>query len=112
MAISPPESLDDILVIEREIGDMVDLERSKAAQWLEETTRSIDEAAQSELARLGQSAAQDQAAAKKNAEEKAEDIVERARSLAARIEAARDEQLKSIVRKHIACIALRPANDQ
>ncbi len=104
MAISPSESLDDILVIEREIAAMLAGERAKAAQWLEDTKRSIDQTAQAELARVHETAAVDQERARETARLNAASIVEKAESVAARLDSLGDEQLKPIVWRHVATI--------
>ncbi len=104
MAIAPSESLDDILVVEREIAELLDRERAKVAQWLDQTKRSIDEATDSDLARLRESATNDRAAAKQKAESDAAAIVDRARSLADRMDSIADDRLQPIVRNAIAAI--------
>ena len=100
-----PDLLDEIFVIEQQTAAELDAERSKAAAWLEQTTKDIDRASQTEIERLKTAAQQNESAAKAAASKKAAEIVDSAKSLAARIETLKDEALQPIVRQHIACIA-------
>lgn len=104
MATAPPDSIEEILTVEREIAAMLDGERLKSIRWLEETRKTIDQAAQDDLVRIKASAAQDEAAAKRSAAENAAAIVEQAKSFATRIDRLDDAPLAAIVRKQIACI--------
>lgn len=112
MAVAPPDSIEEIFTVEREIAAMLDGERLKSIRWLDETRNAIDQAAQAELVRLEESAAQDEAAAKASAAENAAAIVERAKSFAARIDRLDDAHLTAIVRKQIAAIVPGPSHDR
>jgi len=98
------DPLEDVLAVEREIAGLLGTERGKAAQWLEERKAEIDAAAQTELARIEQNARDGEEAAKRAAAAKAAAIVERAGSVAARIEALDDARLAPLVARHVAAI--------
>jgi hypothetical protein len=98
------EPLDEILDLERRTADLLDAERAKAASWLDETRRGIEQQARSDEARLRASAAADDAAVKREAGEQAAAIVARAQSLARRARDLDDRRLKPIVWKHVAAI--------
>jgi hypothetical protein len=99
-----PDLLEDILAVEREIAEMIGAEQSKAVRWLDESKQAIDRDARAELARLQEAAAQDEIAAKKVAAEQAAGLIEQSRSVARRIEALDDAQLRPIVSKHLTSI--------
>jgi hypothetical protein len=99
-----PDLLEDILAVEREIAEMIGAEQSKAVRWLDESKQAIDREARAELARLHEVAVQDEIAAKKAAAEQAAGLIEQSKSLACRIEALADAQLRPIVSKHLASI--------
>ncbi len=83
---------------------MLDAERKRANQWLERTKLEIDQATESELARLKESVPQSEPAAKKAAEDEAAAIIQQARSLAEAIERIEEDRLRQIVREAIAGI--------
>lgn len=98
------DTLSEILEVEKEIKAMLDAERKRADQWLERMKLEIEQATQSELARLKDSVAQSEPVAKKAAEEKAAAIVQQARSRAEHIERIEEDRLTQIVRQSIAAI--------
>lgn len=98
------DPLQDILALERDIAVRLDAERTKAAHWLEQATREIDEAAQADAARLKASAAAEEAAAQAAAVEQAAAIVQQAHALAARAEQPGEDRLAPIVWKHLVAI--------
>ena len=96
--------LESVLAVERELAELIGSERRKAAQWLEERKREIDETAKAELVRLQHDAQENEEAAKKAGAEHAAAIVEQSRTLAGRLETLDDDRLRPIVRKHLAWI--------
>lgn len=103
------DTLKEILDAEKAIKDMLDAEQQKADTWFKQTKLEIEQATQSELARLKESVMQSEPAARKAAEDKAAEIIQRATSLAERLARIEEEHLKQIVHQHIAAII--PGND-
>lgn len=98
------DTLSEILEVEQEIMAMLNAERKRADQWLERTKLKIEQAKQSDLARLAESVAKSEPVAKKAAQDKAAAIVRQAQSLAVHIDRIEEDRLKQVVRQHIAAI--------
>ena len=99
------DPLAEILDVERGIEEMLEGERSKAAQWLSEKRRAFDQAAQVEIARLQATSAQEEVALRRQVEARATALVQQAVALADRIKSLDDERLTRIVWEHIQAIA-------
>jgi hypothetical protein len=99
------EPLAEILDVERGIGEMLEGERSKAAQWLLEKRREVDQAAQIEIERLKATSARDEIALRDRVEARATALVQQAAALADRIKGLDDERLTRIVWDHLQAIA-------
>jgi len=102
------DPLTEVFEVEQGTRALLDAERGKAAQWLEETQRTIDQTTASEIARVDASAAAEQAAARDAAAAKAREIVNAAESLAARVASCDDARLRPIVWRRLATIVPGP----
>ncbi len=97
--------LAEVMAIERQIAGKLAADRHESAQWLERTRREIEQAKLTEIAALEASAARDEEAAGKAAQEKAAAILQQAQATADRLTALSDAQLAPLVRQRIASIA-------
>ena len=95
------DSLSEILDVERDIAQRLEGERAKAAAWLAEKKRALEQPAQSEIDRLERAAAEDQASLRQAAEERSAEIARRATVLAERIRRIDDDHLARIVWDHL-----------
>jgi thioesterase domain-containing protein len=93
------------MTIERQIAGKLAADRRDSAQWLERTRREIEQAKLAEIAALEASAARDEEAAAKAAQDKATAILRQAQATADRLTALTDAQLAPLVRQRIATIA-------
>jgi hypothetical protein len=100
----PPSSepLEDIFAFEGEIADGLGAERSRAARWLEETKRAVDEVTQRDIARLKETIAQNESEAQEGATRKAAAIVAQTKSSCERLAHLDDGYLKSLICQRIA----------
>ena len=105
------EPLAEILDVERGIEEMLEGERSKAAQWLLQKRREFDQAAQIEIERVQATAAQDEIALRARFVARATALVQQAAALADRIKSLDDERLTRIVWDHLQAIAPRLDRD-
>jgi hypothetical protein len=104
MKASRVDPLKEILEIERGIRDRLVVEKAKAARWLEQCKLDLEPTTQSEIDRLKTAAAQNEASARRDATEKAEEIPRQARVLAEHIEQLDEALMKRLVAQHIAVI--------
>jgi len=95
------DTLDEILEAEKEIKDMLDGERKRADQWLEQTKLEIATTTKAKIAKVAESVTQSKGAAKKAAEATAAEIVQQALFVAQRIESLEEDRLQRIVWEHI-----------
>ena len=98
-------TLQEILGVEQEIREKLNAEREKASQWLEDARRQILAEHTAEVGRLQGSSSESEAATREAACSKASEIVSEAQDAAHAIEHLDDEALRSLVSRHIACIA-------
>ena len=102
-------TLAEILGVERDIRARLDAEREQASRWLEAARREIEQAHQARLAQLQADAKQRSDAALQAARERASRSVASARAAAANQAAVDDEQLRALVRRHLAVLVPEPA---
>lgn len=106
------DTLKEILEVEKQIKETLDTETARAHQWLEQSKREIEEERQAEIAELNATVARGREEAKTTAEEKAAEVVERARSFAIRIEELDDDCLRQVTWGYIADIVPRINRDR
>jgi hypothetical protein len=97
-------TLAEILGVERDIRAQLDAEREQASRWLENARREIE---QDHEARLGQLRAELQKrreAALLAARDRAAGLVQHAEAVAARQALAGDDDLRRLVRRHLATL--------
>ncbi|MDH4310064.1 MAG: hypothetical protein OEY13_13725 [Gammaproteobacteria bacterium] len=97
-------TLQEILGVEEEIREKLDAEREKAGQWLEDERRRLLAEHTAEMGRLQGSSSQGEAAAREAARRSAAEIVSQAQAAAHAMERDRDDALRDLVARHIACI--------
>lgn len=101
-----------IIDTENAIRAMLAAERQKAAEWLERVKREAEESLREETARLAEVAGQKAAAARLAAQRGAEETVQLAARRAERLENLGAEELRQIVRPHLARIVPETVDDR
>lgn len=99
------DTLAEILEVEKAIRDRLESERGEAGKWLAQARSDIEQAHQSGLANLQDSAAQGVSAASQATRDKAAAIVLAATTAARDMDRFQDEELRAFVRRAIAPIA-------
>ncbi len=99
-----PDTLQEVFGVEQEISGKLAAERAQANQWLDRTRHEIEQATQSELARLKASAAQDEEAAARTVRERTAATLAQARTAIARANTLEDAALMPVVRQRLAAI--------
>lgn len=97
-------TLAEILGVERDIRARLDAEHEQASRWLEDARREIEQAHQSRLAQLQADAKQRRDAALQAARDRASRSVASAGAVAANQAAVEGEQLRVLVRHHLAVL--------
>jgi hypothetical protein len=97
-------TLAEILVVEQELRAQLDAEREQASRWLEQQRREIDRAHEARLSQLQAEAGQRREFALAAARERAVTAARDAEVAAAAQSAVGDEQLRPLVRRHLAAI--------
>ena len=97
-------TLAEILGVEQELRAELDAEREKASRWLEQQRREIDQAHAARVSQLQVEAGQRRELSLAAARESAASVVRDAEAAAAAQAAAGDEQLRPLVRRHLAAI--------
>ena len=98
------DTLEEILAVEKEIREKLEGDRDEASRWLAGIRREVEQDKLAEIVRLKESVAQQEKTAREAAQEKAQQIVQRATSAALRIERLHVDDLARRVRQHVACI--------
>lgn len=101
-------TLAEILGVEQELRAQLDAEREKASHWLEQQRREIDLAHAVRLAQLRAEAGQQRETKLDAARDSAAAAVRDAVAAAAAQSAVGDEQLRPLVRRHLAAILPEP----
>jgi hypothetical protein len=104
-------TLAEILGVEKEIRDKLDAERDQASQWLANARREIEQVRLAETARLEESGGKDEQGAQTAAGDKAAEIVRQAQSAVQEIDRYADDDLRRLIRRHIAVIAPGASRD-
>ena len=97
-------TLAEILGVEQEIRVQLEAEREQASRWLENARREIDQAHEADLARLRADAEQARGGVLKAARDSAAAVIEAAETAAREQALATDDELRRLVRRHIAVI--------
>ena len=98
------DTLAEILGVEKEIRDKLDAEREQASKWLEHARREIEQAHLAAMAGLQESCGQDAEAAKRAAHPQAATVIRQAETSARPIDRFHDDDLRQLIRRHIAVI--------
>ncbi|MDH4031603.1 MAG: hypothetical protein OEU49_12200 [Chromatiales bacterium] len=104
-------TLEEVLEIEKEIEKLLDSETARAQRWLERRKKKIEKERQSAITELEASVARSKEVAKTTAEAKASRIIDRARSVACRVDAMGDDRLNQIIWEHMASILPESVRD-
>ena len=97
-------TLAEILGVEQDIRAQLEAERAQASRWLEDARRALEQAHQAELAQLQSETRRHRELALQAATEAAAAMVRRAEA-AARVQAdVSDEELRALLRRHLAGI--------
>jgi vacuolar-type H+-ATPase subunit H len=97
-------TLAEILDVEKGIRAELDAERDKAGRWLEGARREIERDHEAALARLQAEAGRRRDALLQAARDEAAGVIQRAGQTASRQALVSDEQLRTVLRRHIAGI--------
>jgi len=100
-------TLAEVLGVEKETRDKLDAEREQAGKWLENARREIEQAHLAELARLRESVAQGEEAARQAARDKAAEIVRQAEIAARQADRFQDDELRQLILRHISVLTGR-----
>lgn len=97
-------TLAEILGVEQELRAQLDAEREQASHWLEQQRGEIDRAHAARLSQLQAEAGQRRESALAAARERGVAAVREAEAAAAGQSAVGDEQLRPLLRRHLAAI--------
>ena len=100
------DTLAEILRVETELREQLDDERARAAAWLAEARRQAEASHEQELAALEAAEVTGGSAAAQEADEEAASLVAEAREAARHSGQLQPDELRSLVRRHLA--VLRP----
>jgi len=98
------DTLAEILRVEKELREQLDAERRRASEWLAATRRDLDAAHQRDLEALRAAAAQGDAGAAGEASQQAAQLIREAEEAARRADRCQPEDLRPVVRRHLAAI--------
>jgi len=98
------DTLAEILRVEKELREQLDDEQARAAAWLAESRRELDAAHGRELEALEAAGAASEPAAAQAARDEAAQLLRAAQEAARLAEGLRPEDLRPVVRRHLAAI--------
>ena len=98
------DTLAEILRVEKELREQLDGEQARAAAWLAETRRELDASHERELESLEATDVAGESAAAQAACDEAARVLREARNAARIAEGLRPDDLRPLVRRHLAAI--------